>query len=110
MVPLGVKICSTVCLYLAHWSGPLAGRARACACVRTHNGKWAPTCASELAQTVWFVSVSLSKSFGRHILVCVCVLLSDSLLVPVRPSDWGQLLISTGLCPHTQHTYIRRGF
>lgn len=90
MVPLGVKICSTVCLYLAHWSGPLAECARVCVCVRAHSqwemGNLQNVLVSSHA-TVGFVSVCLSKSFGRHILVCVCVRVSDSLLVPERPSN-----------------------
>lgn len=40
MVPLGVKICSTVCLYLAHWSGSLTE----CLCVLDWMGK-VPECA-----------------------------------------------------------------
>lgn len=93
MVPLGVKICSTVCLYLAHWSGSLA----VCMCVLGGMGK-APKCA-RICMSAQSCKFCVREGFGR----CVCLrwVLSHILLFPKRQSNPGQLLVSTQTnCTH----------
>lgn len=88
MVPLGVKICSTDCLYLARWSGPCW------VCVCRHDVK-------RRISKMWQCFVCQHTAVQLVCIGSVCVHGVNWYFIPLRLSNKGQLLISTSLCPYS---------